>query len=100
MIAVSETRVARSCIGRQDNVFVSRFLEVLEDIFDVNNHTELGKEIRELCLNFQEEKALQVRKAWMFSGSLYPSLNEILITMKNLVGRWKYRMMNGYFQDR
>ena len=79
---VSETRVARSCTGKQDDVFVSRFLEVLEDIFNVDNYMVLGEKIRELCLCFQEEEALQVKKVWMFSGSSYPLLNEILSTME------------------
>ena len=74
--------MARSCTGRQDSAFVGQFLEVLEDIFDVNNYVVLGERIMELCLSFQEEEALQVRKAWNFSGSLYPSLNDILNTIK------------------
>ena len=41
----------------------------------------LGEKIRELCLWFQDRETLQVRKAWMFSGSSYPLLNEILSTM-------------------
>ena len=81
--------MAHSCSGRQDNAFVSRFVEVLEDIFGVNNYVALGERIRELCLFFQEEEALQVRKAWNYSGSLYPSLNDILSTMKSLVGQRK-----------
>ena len=55
---------------------------MLEDIFNVNNNMVLGEKIREICLWFQDRETLQVRKAWMISGSSYPSLNEILSTMR------------------
>ena len=42
----------------------------------------LDEKIRELHLWFQDRERLQLRKAWTFSGDSYPSLNEILSTMK------------------
>ena len=42
----------------------------------------LGDKVRELHLWSQDIEALEVRNAWNFCGSSYPSLNEILSTMK------------------
>ena len=49
-IVVRETKGAHPCTGREDNTFVSQFLEVIEEIFDVNNYGVLGEKIRELPL--------------------------------------------------
>ena len=60
---VREITVDCSCTGREDNAFVSRFLEVLEEVFDVNNYVVLSDKVRELRISFQDGEALEVRKA-------------------------------------
>ena len=79
---VTETRVAHSCTGKQDNSTVSQFLGVLKYIFNGNDYMVLGGKVRELYPWFQDVELLEVRKAWTFRVFLYPSSNEILSTMK------------------